>query len=76
MQCSELSVIGFDDDRIASYIVPGLTTIRQPSYEKGLHAIRHLISSIEKGVMPCLNEELPCLMIYRQSCGKCTDLTN
>ena len=76
MQCSELSVIEFDDDRIAAYIVPGLTTNRQPSYEKGLHAIRHLISSIEKGVMPCLNEELPCLMIYRQSCGKCTDLTN
>jgi DNA-binding LacI/PurR family transcriptional regulator len=31
----ELSVIGFDDIRIASYVTPPLTTIHQPKVELG-----------------------------------------
>ncbi|MCP4671735.1 MAG: LacI family transcriptional regulator [Desulfobacula sp.] len=31
----DLSITGFDDIHIASYIIPGLTTIRQPAYEMG-----------------------------------------
>jgi DNA-binding LacI/PurR family transcriptional regulator len=31
----ELSVIGFDDIRIASYVTPPLTTIQQPKVELG-----------------------------------------
>jgi LacI family transcriptional regulator len=31
----DLSIAGFDDIEIASYVVPALTTIRQPAYEMG-----------------------------------------
>ena len=31
----DLSIVGFDDIQIASYMIPGLTTIRQPAYEMG-----------------------------------------
>jgi LacI family transcriptional regulator len=31
----DMSIVGFDDIQIASYVVPGLTTIHQPAYEMG-----------------------------------------
>lgn len=31
----DLSIAGFDDIQIASYVIPALTTIRQPAYEMG-----------------------------------------
>jgi LacI family transcriptional regulator len=31
----DLSIAGFDDIEISSYVVPALTTIRQPAYEMG-----------------------------------------
>lgn len=64
----DLSVIGFDDDRIASYITPPLTTIWQPSYEKGERAARILLDALEEKRLPREREELKCIMIYRDSC--------
>lgn len=32
---TDLSIVGFDDIPIASYVIPELTTIRQPAYEMG-----------------------------------------
>ncbi|MBW1636378.1 MAG: LacI family DNA-binding transcriptional regulator [Deltaproteobacteria bacterium] len=48
----DLSVVGFDDIRIASYMVPELTTIRQPSYEMGKLGAELLLQRIEKKVKP------------------------
>ena len=64
----DLSIIGFDDDRIASYVTPALTTIWQPSYEKGKRAAAILLDALEKGTIPNKREELKCIMIYRNSC--------
>lgn len=65
----DLSIIGFDNDRIASYITPGLTTIMQPSYEKGEHAAKILIDALKAECLPVKREELKCIMIYRDSCA-------
>lgn len=64
----DLSIIGFDDDPIASYVTPALTTIWQPSYQKGERAAIILMDALEKGVIPHKREELKCIMIYRNSC--------
>lgn len=43
----DISVMGFDDIYLASINTPGLTTIRQPSYELGYATVRRLIDVIE-----------------------------
>jgi DNA-binding LacI/PurR family transcriptional regulator len=42
----DLSVIGFDDIEISKHTAPPLTTIRQPSFEKGVVAADMLITAI------------------------------
>ncbi len=48
----DLSIVGFDDIRIASYMTPELTTIRQPSYEMGKLGAELLFQRIEHQVKP------------------------
>jgi DNA-binding LacI/PurR family transcriptional regulator len=43
----DVSVIGFDDIQTAAYIVPPLTTVRQPLSQMGLVAARTLLEKIE-----------------------------
>ncbi|MDV7143396.1 LacI family DNA-binding transcriptional regulator [Tropicimonas sp. TH_r6] len=52
----DISVIGYDDLEIASYLYPALTTIRQPGFGLGLEAAEILIGHLERG------EELPALI--------------
>lgn len=40
----EVSIVSFDDDILASYLRPGLTTIGLPHYEMGDQAVRQLLS--------------------------------
>lgn len=44
----DISIVGYDDIEIASYLVPALTTIRQKGFELGLKAAEMLISHLEK----------------------------
>lgn len=48
----DISVIGFDDIQLASYIQPALTTISNPKYELGSMAIRKLLDRIEGSLDP------------------------
>lgn len=64
----QLSVIGFDDSMVASYVQPGLTTVWQPSYEKGEKAANLLIEALESQELPRGRVELKCVIIYRDSC--------
>ena len=66
---AQLSVIGFDDTTVAAYMSPPLTSVWQPSYDKGEKAMRLLIDCLEKGVMPKKREELNCIIMYRESCA-------
>ena len=63
-----MSIIGFDDAPISSYMTPQLTTIRVPADEMGARAARALIHAIETGqeVAPC---ELPTDLIVRGTTG-------
>lgn len=38
----DISIVGYDDLTIASFFEPPLTTIRQPTYEVGVHAMKIL----------------------------------
>lgn len=66
---AQLSVVGFDDTRVASYMSPPLTSVWQPSYDKGERAMRILIDCLEKGEKPNKREELSCIIMYRESCA-------
>jgi len=62
----EISIIGFDDIQIASYLHPPLTTMRQPKYEVGKLA-SHVIFQILEGVDVKNYYSLSTEMIYRDS---------
>lgn len=50
----DVSIIGFDDIELASYLAPALTTIRQPKRELGRMAAEILLARIAgKTVAPC-----------------------
>lgn len=65
----QLSVIGFDDTTVAAYMSPPLTSVWQPSYEKGERAMHLLIGCLKQGSMPRMREELNCIIMYRDSCA-------
>ncbi|WP_390517684.1 substrate-binding domain-containing protein, partial [Staphylococcus pseudintermedius] len=39
--------VGYDDMPLAEWLVPGLTTVRQPAYTLGERAVQKLIAQIE-----------------------------
>lgn len=46
----DISIVSFDNDDIAAYLRPGLTTIALPHEEMGRQSVRHLLSEPQKGV--------------------------
>ncbi len=65
----DVSVVGFDDDYLASRLIPGLTTVHSPIEEIGYEAVTQLIRLI-KG-KPAESKILPTRLVIRASCG-CT----
>lgn len=49
---NELSIIGFDDIILASYVTPSLTTIGQDTFQNGYEAARLLLSILENEQEP------------------------
>lgn len=45
----DISVVGFDDILLASYLHPSLSTVRQPKYEMGRTAAKILLQIIREG---------------------------
>ncbi len=43
---NDISIVGYDDQEIASYLNPPLTTVRLPYYEMGQQSVLHLIKMI------------------------------
>jgi len=64
----DVSVIGFDDLPIASYLTPTLTTVRVPAGEMGRTAARALIARIERGT-PLTSVRLPTKLVIRETTG-------
>jgi len=64
----DCSVIGFDDLEMATYYCPPLTTVRQPGYRLGQHAMRMLLQLIQ-GREEVQAEILPAELVVRETTG-------
>jgi LacI family transcriptional regulator len=65
----DVALVGFDDAPIATYSDPPLTTVRQPVYELGVTAIKHLLRLLDKDIEGPLRTILPTELVIRASCG-------
>ena len=66
----DFCIIGFDDIRLASFVYPPLTTIRQPMLEMGALAVKMLLKIIEEGEFNQRKIVLKPKLIIRESCKK------
>lgn len=65
----DISVIGYDDRDIATFLKPALTTVRLPMSEIGSTAARLLIECVEKDVSLVDSTFVQCKLSVRDSCG-------
>lgn len=63
----DVALVGIDDQRIAQYLCPPLTTVRMPNYELGLAAARYMIALIDTASAPLRPELPPPVLIERAS---------
>jgi LacI family transcriptional regulator len=70
---NDMSVIGFDDIPLASYSVPRLTTISQPSHQLGQVAVERLIGRLKNPENSVQRETLPVSFVERGSCAPLTE---
>ena len=64
----DISIIGFDDIEISSYLQPALTTVRLPIGAMSSSATNTLINAIQNGTDYCARYTIPVDLIDRQSC--------
>ncbi len=64
----DVAVIGFDDQLMAPYLTPSLTTVHAPTEELGRTAVRELFKLIRTGNAENLTL-LPTELVIRSSCG-------
>ena len=68
----DVSVVGFDDQRMSPYLTPPLTTVRAPTEEVGREAARQLLQILGGNPAVPSTKLLPTEIIFRRSCG-CKD---
>jgi LacI family transcriptional regulator len=64
----DVSVVGFDDQRLAPLLVPSLTTVHAPTEEVGLVAGQQLIKLLQNQPADRMTV-LPTELVIRRSCG-------
>ena len=64
----DVSVIGFNDNAVASYFYPKLTTVKQPSYDMGSVAMRILIKILNNKPLEEAEFILSHELVERESC--------
>ena len=62
----DVSVMGFDGLAVGSYLIPQLSTVKQPGREMACRAVEILISQIEDGT-PAVHETVPFEIWERES---------
>ena len=65
----DLAVVGFDDIMASRYIVPGLTTVKQPTHGLGRWAAIRLHERIQGRTRDVEPQILPTRVVLRGSCG-------
>jgi LacI family transcriptional regulator len=63
----DVSIIGFDDIPLASYVVPPLTTIMQPAETLGRIAVAMLLARLGDRSAPIQRQTLSVALVERQS---------
>ncbi|NUT32495.1 MAG: EAL domain-containing protein [Hamadaea sp.] len=63
------AIVGFDDQRVAPYSDPPLTTVRQPVELLGETAVAELVRLLRKEGGECRRHCLPTSLVVRESCG-------
>jgi DNA-binding LacI/PurR family transcriptional regulator len=63
----DISVIGFDNIELSSYLKPSLTTVNQPIYEIGKKSTEYLLDLIEGKRTPPIHEFLDVDLVIRES---------
>jgi LacI family transcriptional regulator len=63
----DISVIGFDGLEISEYLVPGLTTVYQPSFDIGYYAAAFLVEAIDHPEKKIPNKIFDTTFILRNS---------
>lgn len=64
----DIAVVGFDDQRISSFLRPPLTTVRAPTYEVGRTAAQQLFNLLHDRPAEPMTL-LPTEIVLRSSCG-------
>jgi len=64
---NDLSIVGFDNDPLADWLQPGLTSVAQPFHEMGSAAMQILQSLITKSSTTSENRLLPVELVRRHS---------
>ncbi|MBN2393473.1 MAG: PAS domain-containing protein [Anaerolineae bacterium] len=67
----DIAVVGFDDIEDSRYVIPALTTARQPLHEQGRRAAELVLAQLQGETVPPQVNLRPQLIV-RQSCG-CLD---
>jgi len=63
----DVSVVGFDDDPLAEWLTPGLSTLRQPFFEMGRVAMELLLKHMADPAAPAESRALPVTLVRRGS---------
>ncbi|MCX8131332.1 MAG: LacI family transcriptional regulator [Clostridia bacterium] len=63
----DLSIVGFDNLKMCEFVTPGLTTISQNIFKKGVIAADTLLDDIESGVSTKERITLPIKLVVRES---------
>lgn len=66
---SAMSIAGFDDIPVASYMTPSLSSVHVDIHEMGQQAIEALLAAIEDDTHPPQATTIPTRLVIRESCG-------
>ena len=66
----ELSVIGYADEPISTYINPTLTTVNQQPFEMGVTGAKYLLNKINDPEIPLEIKSLETMLVIRDSCKR------
>ena len=66
---ADISIVGYDDIRLASLVHPRLTTVRQSASEMGTQGMQMLLEALEAAAPDPHTIEIEPTLIVRESCG-------
>lgn len=66
----DLAVLGFDDSRLAYFIAPGLTSVRQPLDDVGSACVNAVYEALQSGTVVKHDIDFQPELIVRESSGK------